>query len=127
MTKDIDSKLKGFTKIESYNKLTHEVKSETINNVIKFISIQDLKETKHFCISIVPELGYDVKPLMLLVNYNKDYAYNISVEGGHIFGISKNGIEKAKKLNIIKLLTDSKLISHKASDNYEGVKPVFNY
>ena len=127
MTKDIDSKLKGFAKIESYNKLTHEVKSETINNVIKFISIQDLKETKHFCIAIVPELGYDVKPLMLLVNYNKDYAYNISVEGGHIFGISKNGIEKAKKLNIIKLLTDSKLISHKINDNYEVVKPVFNY
>ena len=127
MTKDIDSKLKGFTKIESYNKLTHEVKSETINNVIKFISIQDLKETKHFCIAIVPELGYDVKPLMLLVNYNKDYAYNISVEGGHIFGISRDGIEKAKKLNIIKLLTDSKLISHKINENYEGVKPVFNY
>jgi len=125
MTKDIDSKLKGFNKIKSYNKLTHEVKSETINNVIKKISILDLKETKHFCISIVPKLGYEVKPLIFLVNYSKDYAYNISVEGGHIFGISKNGIEKAKKLNIIKLLMDSKLISHKINDNFEGVKPLF--
>ena len=125
MTKDIDSKLKGFNKIESYNKLTHEVKRETINNVIKHISILDLKETKHFCIAIVPKLGYEVKPLIILVNYNKDYAYNISVEGGHIFGISKNGIEKAKKINIIKLLTDSKLISHKINDNFEGVKSLF--
>ena len=85
----------------------------------------DLKETKHFCIAIVPKLGYEVKPLIILVNYNKDYAYNISVEGGHIFGISKNGIEKAKKINIIKLLTDSKLISHKINDNFEGVKSLF--
>ena len=78
MSNDIDSTLSGFDAYKDYKKLTHKVKREIIIDTVESITITDYKDLKHYIITIYPKIGFRVRPLLLFMNYSKDYVMILS-------------------------------------------------
>lgn len=100
MSKDIGKKLEGFDKIKNYKKLTHQLKKDSLNEVIKYIQVIDLKDTEHTYLAIVPKLGYEVEPMVVIMNYDKDYAVILTGDKPFVWNISKDGLKEYKKINM---------------------------
>ena len=106
LTKNIDEKLKGFTQIESSKKLTYKIKRDSLLSVIKSIQLIDLKDTRHTYIAILPKLGYNIEPMVILMNYTKDYALIVTDAKPFIWNISSKGNERYKEINLAAVLSE---------------------
>lgn len=112
MSIDISKKLEGFDKIRNYKKLTHNLKRDSLNEVIKYIQVIDLKDTEHTYLTIVPKLGYEVEPMIVLMNYNKDYAVVLTDEKPFVWNISSKGAETYSKMNLGAVLSEMQTIKY---------------
>ena len=118
MTKNIDEKLKGFTKIEGYKKLTHKIKRDSLLSVVESIQLIDLKDTRHTYIAIIPKLGYKVEPMVILMNYTKDYALIATDAKPFLWNISSKGKERYKEMNLAAVFSEMQT----KSKQYAGVE-----
>ena len=108
MTKNIDEKLNGFTKIESYKNLTNELKRQSLLSVIDIIKIMDLKENRHTLLLVIPKLAYDVSPMVVIMNYSKDYALVENFENPFLYSITSKGLEKYKNAKIVDVIEEAR-------------------
>ena len=108
MTKNIDVQLEGFTRIENYKNLTHELKRESLLSVIDTIKIMDLKESKHTFLLVNPKLAYEVKPMIVIMNYSKDYALVENFDTPFVYFLTSKGEKKYKDAKIVDVIDEAR-------------------
>ena len=108
MTKNIDEKLNGFTKIESYKNLTNELKRQSLLSVIDIIKIMDLKENRHTLLLVKPKLAYDVSPMVVIMNYSKDYALVENFDTPFVYFLTSKGEKKYKDAKIVDVIEEAR-------------------
>ena len=96
MSEDINKSLSNFNDNLDYSKLTTEAKKNYLNKVISTIRVLDLKDSKHTLLAVYPKLDYDVEPMIVVMDYAKHYAVNLS--SAYVHHITPKAIERYKKL-----------------------------
>ena len=108
MTKNIDEKLKGFIEIENYSNLTFDIKRNSLESVIDTIKVMDLKNSRHTLLLIKPKLAYEVTPMIVIMNYSKDYALVENFENPFVYSITSKGLEKYKNAKILDAIEEAR-------------------
>ena len=108
MTKDIGKKLEGFDKIQNYKKLTHKLKKDSLVSVIDIIKIMDLKENRHTLLLVKPKLAYDVSPMVVIMNYSKDYALVENFDTPFVYFLTSKGEKKYKDAKIVDVIEEAR-------------------
>ena len=118
MSEDINKSLSNFNDNLDYSKLTTEAKKNYLHKVISTIRVLDLKDSQHTLLAVYPKLDYDVEPMIVVMDYAKNYAVRLSGADKYIHEITPKAKQKYNQIHLPSIFSEMQRRSTETSKGF---------